>query len=123
FDEVDGEPAQMIFPSLEIDVPVIDLRGVAAAQRAAQADRLAEGEACKRFDLSRLPLIRAVLLQLDDQDYMLLVTVHHIVSDGWSIGIISDELAALYKAPDSLPDPPIQYADFSIWQQDWLSRH
>jgi thioesterase domain-containing protein len=125
FKEVDGEPVQVISPSASIELPVIDVRDVPAAQRMTVADRLAVEEACKRFDLSVLPLIRAVLLRLDEQEYMLLVTVHHIVSDGWSIGVISSELGALYEAfsqsqESRLPHLSIQYGDFAVWQQDWL---
>ena len=124
---VNGDLAQVISSSATIEPQVVDLTGVPRAERDAEADRRAEEEACKRFDLSALPLIRAVVLRLDEQDFMLLVTVHHIVSDGWSIGIISHELGCLYDeisrgVASTLPAIAIQYGDFALWQQKWLRK-
>ena len=124
---VNGDLAQVISSSATIEPEVMDLTGLPRAERDAEADRRAEEEACKRFDLSVLPLIRAVVLRLDEQDFMLLVTVHHIVSDGWSIGIISHELGRLYDEisrgiVSSLPVLAIQYGDYSLWQQKWLRK-
>src|SRR5439155_26135923 len=87
--------------------------------------RLATEEARRPFDLRRGPLLRARLLRLAEQDHVLLITMHHIVSDGWSAGVSARELAALYAAyrsgaPPALPDAPIQYAEFAIWQRAWL---
>ncbi len=123
--EVDGQPVQVIAPSLSIPVPLTDLRNVPRAQRESQSDVLTVEEARRRFDLSTGPLIRASLMQLDDENHVLLVTVHHIVSDGWSIGVITDELGELYDAycrglESTLEDLPLQYGDFSVWQKRWL---
>jgi thioesterase domain-containing protein/acyl carrier protein len=125
FATVDGQPVQLVVPEMSIGLPVDDLRHIPAAARPAQADTLAIEEARGSFDLFIGPLIRARLLRLDDEDYVLLVTVHHIVSDGWSIGIISREVGTLYDAhcgggSRPLPDLPLQYADFTVWQQEWL---
>jgi amino acid adenylation domain-containing protein/non-ribosomal peptide synthase protein (TIGR01720 family) len=119
-----GEPVQSVAPELHVPLPVVDLRG--HPEPAAEALRLAHVEALRPFDLARGPLIRARLLQLGDADWALVLSLHHIVSDGWSMGVFGRELSALYGAyaggrePD-LPDLPIQYADFAVWQRSWLS--
>src|SRR6185436_18690481 len=87
--------------------------------------RLAKEEAAYPFDLAHGPLIRATLIQTGPADHVLLLTMHHIISDGWSSGLLVQELAALYEAfscgePSPLPDLPIQYADFAVWQRQWL---
>jgi len=124
FAEVGGEPVQVISPDLLIEVPVVDLLAIPLERRAAEADKAAEEEARRPFDLTTLPLLRASLLRVERQRYMLLVTIHHIVADGWSIGVISDELCAHYKGSpresDSQPELPIQYGDFAVWQQEWF---
>ncbi|RMF32232.1 MAG: non-ribosomal peptide synthetase, partial [Chloroflexi bacterium] len=125
FPTVDGRPRQQIAPELTLSLPVIDLRGLPEAEREAQALRLATEEAQRPFDLAQGPLIRALLLQLDDDDHIALLTMHHIVSDGWSMGILIQEIAVLYDAfsqgrPSPLPELPIQYADFAAWQRKWL---
>jgi thioesterase domain-containing protein/acyl carrier protein len=123
--DVDDQLVQVVNPSLTIPVPVVDLRDVPAADRKAQAEALTVEEARCRFELSVGPLIRASLLRLDDHEHVLLVTVHHIVSDGWSIGVITSELGALYEAycrgiDSPLADLPLQYGDFAVWQRRWL---
>ncbi|HHH41043.1 MAG TPA: non-ribosomal peptide synthetase, partial [Chloroflexi bacterium] len=125
FPTVDGRPRQHIAPELTLPLPVIDLRGLPEAEREAQALRLATEEAQRPFDLAQGPLIRALLLQLDDDDHIALLTMHHIVSDGWSMGILIQEIAVLYDAfaqgrPSPLPELSIQYADFAAWQRKWL---
>ncbi len=126
-----GVPLQVIAPSLTIPVPVVDLTGLPDAEREAEAQRRSVAEARRPFDLARGPLLRVTLLKLGPEDHIALVSMHHIVSDGWSIGVFVAELAALYNAfsagvglkpaPASpLPDLPIQYADFAAWQQEWL---
>jgi thioesterase domain-containing protein len=125
FATVDGEAVQVIVPELSIRLSVLDLRDLPPTVRPARVDALAIEEAGRRFDLSSGPLIRAGLLRLEDEDHVLLVTVHHIVSDGWSIGILSDELVTLYDShfrglPSPLADLPVQYADFAVWQNEWL---
>ena len=86
---------------------------------------MASEEAKRPFDLAQGPLFRASLLRLAEDDHVLLLTMHHIVSDGWSMGIFTRELTALYEAfsegkPSPLPELPIQYADFAVWQREWL---
>jgi amino acid adenylation domain-containing protein len=121
----DGQPVQIIAAEMRIQVPVTDIRSIPDSQRIAEADRLGSEEAKKRFDLTVGPLIRADLIQTGDQEHILQVTIHHAVSDGWSIGIVTDELGAIYEAllkgeESPLPPLPIQYADFAVWQKDWL---
>ncbi|MDN3222037.1 non-ribosomal peptide synthetase [Pseudomonas nunensis] len=101
-----------------------DLRGQADAE--AQWQALAAEEEAELFDLEHGPLIRGRLIRLNAQDHVLLVTMHHIVSDGWSIGVLTTELAALYEAfrhglDDPLPALAVQYADYAVWQRRWLS--
>ena len=104
----------------------LDLLQVSAVEREKQAQRLAVSEAYCSFDLEQGPLLCNKLLRLDDDQYVLLLTIHHIVSDGWSMGIFSKELEVLYASfsndqPSPLPDLSIQYTDFSIWQHQFLS--
>jgi amino acid adenylation domain-containing protein len=124
FSQVDGRPVQIIGPA---DTGFLlrehDLRF--APDRSAALERLAADEAGQPFDLEHGPLIRGRLAQLDQDDHALLVTMHHIVSDGWSMGILINELNALYRAyceggEAALPDLPIQYADYAAWQKEWL---
>jgi amino acid adenylation domain-containing protein/non-ribosomal peptide synthase protein (TIGR01720 family) len=123
---VDGQPMQRIVPAAELRVEVVDLSGLASGEREAEAQRLA-GEAARRpFDLAQAPLLRAGLLRLGASEWVLLLATHHIVSDGWSMGVLFEELTALYGAlaagrPAALPELPVQYADFAVWQREWLS--
>ena len=122
----DGTPVQSFAPAdTGFSLDTQDLRGVVEEVREAEVSRLAAAEARKRFDLADGPLIRGTLLQLAELDHILLVTQHHIVSDGWSIGVLVREVSALYTAfsqgrPDPLPALPIQYADYAAWQRQWL---
>jgi amino acid adenylation domain-containing protein len=116
-----GQPVQVIVPALALDLPVVDL----SAADDAEARRIASEEAQTPFDLSKGPLLRAKLLRLAGEDHVLLVTMHHIVSDAWSAGVFLNELSMLYKAFSSgeaspLPELPVQYADFAAWQREWL---
>jgi amino acid adenylation domain-containing protein len=125
FTNADGTPAQSIAGELSVEVPLIDLSDLSETDREAEALRMLQDEARRLFDLSRGPLIRSILLRLQEQEHILLVTMHHIVTDGWSIGIFHRELSALYEAflagkPSPLAELPIQYADFSHWQREWL---
>jgi len=122
---MDGHPVQVVTPSLSIPVPLVDLGDVAAAERHARSQVLTVEEARRRFDLAVGPLIRASLLRFDKQDHVLLVTVHHVISDGWSIGVMTQELGALYDtfcrgSNSPLADLPLQYGDFAVWQKRWL---
>ncbi len=121
----DGQPMQLIAPARPRPLPLIDLCGLSDVEREAAATRLAAAEARAPFDLSRGPLLRATLLRLDRHDHILLPTMHHIVADGWSMSVLVGELATLYSAfaagqPASLPELPIQYADYAVWQREWL---
>jgi amino acid adenylation domain-containing protein len=125
FATLDEQPVQLVAPTLSLPLPRIDLRTVPADEREAAAQQLADHEARAPFDLERGPLLRAQLLRLSDAEHVLLLTMHHIVSDGWSLGIFNQELAALYQsfsagAPAALPELPIQYTDYAHWQRQWL---
>ncbi|WP_375443148.1 amino acid adenylation domain-containing protein [uncultured Nostoc sp.] len=120
-----GQPVQVINSTLTIPLPIIDLRQLPQAEREIQAQRLTTQEAQHPFNLSTDSLLQVKLLWLDETQYILLLTMHHIVSDGWSIGVLIQEIAALYTAfasnqPSPLPKLTIQYADFAYWQRQWL---
>ena len=123
FSVVDGELVQVIKPSLQIGVPVTDLRQLAKAERDAEVDRLSFQEARRGFDLAVGPLSsEAQLIRTEDNEHVLLVTPHHSVADYWSVGIVSNELGILYEAygrqsDPVLPELPIQYGDYAIWQR------
>lgn len=125
FSSVEGQPVQVITPHLQVSLPLIDLQFVAIADREPEAKRLIWQEIQQPFDLVRGPLLRLLLLRLHDTEHVLVVNLHHIVFDEWSIALLIQELGALYTAfvtgtPASLPDLPIQYADFAQWQREWL---
>jgi hypothetical protein len=125
FTVVDGQPLQVIAPSLSFTLPVVDLQKLPQNQREAEVLRLASEEAQQPFDLAQGPLLRATLLQLAAAEYALLLTMHHIIVDGWAIGVLIREIADLYKAfsvgkPSPLSELSIQYVDFAVWQQQWL---
>jgi len=125
FSTVDGQPVQVILPSLVIPLPLINLSDGSESDQEHEVRHLSNKEAQKPFDLARGPLIRATLLRLDQQDHVLLLTLHHIVCDGWSRGVLFRELSTLYEAysegkPSPLEELPIQYADFAVWQRGWL---
>jgi amino acid adenylation domain-containing protein len=124
--EQDGKPVQVIGPPIGLDVPLVDLRDLPLAEREPAAVRLARAHASAPFDLSQPPMVRATLVQLRADEHLLLVTMHHIASDGWSLGVFAREVSALYQAygdrPGSpLPELPIQYADYAAWQREWLA--
>ncbi|AVH67246.1 non-ribosomal peptide synthetase [Nostoc sp. 'Peltigera membranacea cyanobiont' N6] len=121
----EGKVIQAIKPAAPINLSVKDLRELPESERTKQVERLSTLIAQQPFDLSHEPLWRAKLLRVAEQEYKLLLTLHHIIADGWSIGVLIEELAALYEAfsfmkPSPLPELPIQYTDFSYWQQQWL---
>ncbi|HVR95754.1 MAG TPA: amino acid adenylation domain-containing protein, partial [Thermoanaerobaculia bacterium] len=117
FESRAGRPVQVVAARLVPELPVVDLSGL--AERETRARRLAAQEARRPFDLQRGPLLRLTLIRLDEREHVLLLTMHHIVSDGWSMGVLLREIAALY-AHRSLPDLAVQYADFAVWQRGWL---
>jgi len=125
FRSIDGEVRQIIAASGELRPGFVDLSSVAEEKREDEALRLAHEEAGKPFDLSQGPLLRAQWVRLAQQDHLLLVTMHHIITDGWSMQIIVREIARIYEAclkneDPRLPEPAIQYADYAAWQQKWL---
>ncbi len=126
FATVEGRPVQVIEPRCTVSIPVVDLRALPAAARQAEANRLAAAAVRHPFDLSRLPLFRTLLVQVGDEDYVCPTVFHHIITDWVSFHTFDRELAALYAAfaaglPSPLPALPIQYADFAVWQRQWLS--
>jgi len=125
FTATDGQPAQVICPSLSVPLSLVDLRTIPVTTREARAVQLAFEEAQQSFDLARGPLLRTALLRLHEDEHVLLVTMHHMISDGWSSEVFFRELAVLYNAltsgnPAVLPPLSVQYADFTLWQRDWL---
>ncbi|MGZ3457554.1 MAG: amino acid adenylation domain-containing protein, partial [Archangium sp.] len=120
-----GQPLQVISPAAPLRLDVVDLTCLPSSEREAEARRLAEVEALAPFDLARGPLLRTTLLRLQSTEHLLLLTMHHIVSDGWSMGLLVREMAALYEAfragePSPLPELTLQYADYAAWQREWL---
>ncbi len=125
FKSVNGDPVQAVAASLHVPLTVVDLRHLPPQQREEEAVRLATAEGQRGFDLSKGPLIRTKLLQLGDEDYMFLLTLHHIISDGWSMTVFFNELTAIYTAlsmgePSPLSALKIQYPDFAAWQRNHL---
>jgi hypothetical protein len=126
FDFQQGQPVQIINEQAVFALPVLDLSAVPSQERRQEAQQWAIREVQQPFDLVRGPLIRAKLLSFAPTESLLLLTYHHIVADGWSRAILLNELRTLYAAfvagqPSPLEDLPIQYADFAIWQLEWLS--
>ncbi|WP_372478223.1 amino acid adenylation domain-containing protein [Nostoc mirabile] len=125
FASFEGKPCEKIAPTFNLKLPVIDLQALPPTQQQQEAQRLAIAEASQAFDLSIAPLMRVTLIRLAAQRTTLLLTVHHIIADGWSRGILLRELAQCYRAlalgqNPSLTELPIQYADFALWQRQWL---
>ena len=126
FSMLDGEPVQIIAPAKPFILPVTDLEPLPEGEREDEARRLVSEEAGRPFDLAQGPLFRGKLLRLGEDDHVLLFTMHHIVSDGWSMGVLYRELSVLYEAfsrsqPSPLPELAIQYADYAVWQRLWLT--
>jgi amino acid adenylation domain-containing protein len=125
FPAVDGRPVQVVQPARPIDLPVIDLRGVPADQRQAVSERLVTEAMQKPFNVTKPPLIRWTLLQLEDDVHELIQIEYHFVHDGWSFAVMLREIKAIYTAflagePSPLPELPVQYADFAAWQRGWM---
>ncbi|HVR95722.1 MAG TPA: non-ribosomal peptide synthase/polyketide synthase, partial [Thermoanaerobaculia bacterium] len=122
-----GAPVQVVAPAVRRALPVADLGGLPEAARETEAVRLAEAELSRPFDLAAGPLLRVTLVRLSPGDHVMLANMHHIVSDGWSVGLLTRELETLYGSflagrPSPLPELPIQYADFAVWQRQWLEQ-
>jgi hypothetical protein len=125
FPVINDEPVQKIAMEPDLVITETDLAGRGADERQAEVERIARAEASHSFDLARGPLLRVKLLRLGEQEHVLLVTTHHIVFDGWSSAVLTQELSQLYSAfargePSPLPDLEIQYADFALWERTWL---
>jgi amino acid adenylation domain-containing protein len=125
FPAVNGEPVQLINAAQPFTLAVEDISALGEAERDSEARRLAAEEAARPFDLTSGPLLRATLLKLGEEEHIVLFTMHHIISDGWSMGVLVNEVAALYRAflagePSPLAELPIQYADYAYWQRQWL---
>ncbi|WP_026736231.1 non-ribosomal peptide synthetase [Fischerella sp. PCC 9605] len=126
FTVVDGQPVQVINQAVPLTLAIEDLRSLKTSERNSAAKRLATELAQQPFDLSAQSLLRAKILQLNDKNYHLIITLHHIIADGWSIGVLIKELAALYEAFSTgklspLSELPIQYRDFVNWQRKWIN--
>ncbi len=118
-----GQPVQVIRPPAPVELPLVDLAGLPLGEREQAALARLQAELLRPFDLADGPLLRAALLRLDEQEHVLGLVIHHIVFDGWSVGVFARELGACYAAaraggaPD-LPEPPVQYLDYALWQRE-----
>ena len=126
FPAVDDRAVQKVLPHLEVPLPLIDLRRLAATARQATARRLLHQAAATAFDIAGGPLVRATLVRLADRQHLLILVIHHIVADGWSLAILQRDLVRSYAAAQGAPVEaaaplPVQYADFADWQQQWLA--
>lgn len=125
FATTDDAPVQIVSDRLTIDLPLLDLQHLPEAEQEPETQRILGEEGRRLFDLSRGPLFRALLLRLHEQEHILIVTAHHIVTDGWSVGVLHHELMAVYEAfadgkPSPLPDLPVQYPDYAYWHRQWF---
>ncbi|MDX3229589.1 non-ribosomal peptide synthetase/type I polyketide synthase [Streptomyces sp. ME19-01-6] len=122
FQVSDGQPVQAVADPGPVSLPVDDLGDVAAAERFAEAMRRVHAEASRPFDLAAGPALRLRLLRLAPDEHVLAVVMHHVVSDGWSLGILVDEIARGYRQDQAAPDAiPVQYADYAVWQREFLT--
>jgi amino acid adenylation domain-containing protein len=125
FQIVAGESVQVVNSTVNFQLPVVDLANLSKTLQEQQVSKLAEIEALQSFDLEKDCLLRVTLIRLNDLEHIVLFTMHHIISDGWSMGILVREIATLYesfieKKLSPLPELPIQYADYAVWQRDYL---
>ena len=125
FEEIEGKPVQVISPASMFNLPVLALEALPEADRAARLQQIIADEARRPFDLASGPLFRAVLVRLGQQEHVLVVVMHHIITDGWSLGVFMRELGSLYSAfcegrPSPLADLAVQYADYAAWQRERL---
>jgi amino acid adenylation domain-containing protein/non-ribosomal peptide synthase protein (TIGR01720 family) len=127
FQTIEGQPVAQVSSATELELPLCDLSTLSSSEQEIQVRQLAQQEARQPFFLDRSPLLRVKLLRLNAQTHVILVTMHHIAADGWSVGVLVREIALLYQAerqrhPRKQPDLPIQYADFAAWQRQWLEK-
>jgi amino acid adenylation domain-containing protein/non-ribosomal peptide synthase protein (TIGR01720 family) len=125
FGSRDGKAVTQVAAAVSVALPWIDLERLPASLREAEAQRLVAAESVRPFDLAAAPLLRATLVRLGRREHLLIFVLHHIVGDGWSVGVIRRELAALYRrlavgGDVELPPLPVRYADFAHWQREWL---
>ena len=126
FDSVEGEARQIVLSDLEVEIPVVDLAGIPAHERESEALRIASEEGKKPFDLSAGPLLRPLLVRLDEKTHFLVLVIHHIVTDGWSIALLFREVTKCYAAltenlAPELPELTLQYAEYAQWQHEYMS--
>ena len=123
FVSIEGTPHQVIAQDPDLSIATDDLTGFTPEHREAEVQRRAREDARRPFDLTRGPLARVSLLRLDDAEHAVLLTMHHLITDGWSLGVAANELVMLYESErgggsSHVPLPPIQYADFARWQRE-----
>ncbi|MBO1053246.1 MAG: amino acid adenylation domain-containing protein [Dolichospermum sp. DET73] len=126
FTIVEGQPVQVITPFLTIPLEIIDLQNLPLIERKYEAERLAALQYNHHFDLALVPLIKTSLLRLTPEEHWLTINMHHIITDGWSFGLLLEELGILYAAfvnglPSPLPELPVHYADFTLWQRQYFN--
>ncbi len=127
FQLLDGKPVQIIASDLTLNLPIIDLQEVSESDREVKVKQIIQEISSRPFDLTQGALLRAILLKIQPNEHLFLVTMHHILCDGWSMKVFFQELANFYQAfsenkPSNLPELPIQYADFAIWQREKIAR-
>ena len=125
FVTVNGQPQQHFLPQVQLYLPVVDLRPFSPTEQTEEIQERTIAESQRPFDLTKDPLLRTTLLQLADEEHIILVALHHIVADGWSVGLIINGVAAIYEAlvaqqPLPLPEPTVKYSDYIHWQRQWL---
>ena len=126
FDSVEGKGQQIVLSELDVEIPIVDLAGFPRSERESEALRIAAEEATKPFDLREGPLIRPVLVRLEPETHFLLLTMHHIITDGWSISLLFRDVTKSYVAitknqtPD-LPELPLQYTEYAQWHREYMS--
>jgi amino acid adenylation domain-containing protein len=126
FDSVEGEARQIVLSPVDVKIPVIDLTGIPKTERESEALRIAGEEGKKPFDLNEGPLLRPILVHLDEELHLLILVIHHIVTDGWSIALLFGEVTKCYAAlvkneTPELPELPLQYAEYAQWQREYMS--
>src|SRR5580700_7170399 len=126
FDSVEGEARQIVLSHVDVKIPVIDLTGIPKSERESEALRIAGEEGKKPFDLNEGPLLRPILVHLDEELHLLILVIHHIVTDGWSIALLFGEVTKCYAAlvkneTPELPELPLQYAEYAQWQREYMS--
>src|SRR5262249_12122101 len=125
FVSVSAEPRQEIMPAEDVKLALTDLSSLSDTEREARVREVATAAIREPFDLAQGPLLRVKLLRLGDEEHVVVLTMHHIVSDAWSIGVLIKEVATLYNAysrgdESPLSELPVQYKDFAVWQRGWL---